>query len=530
MKASALDVISAVSLYLGGALSLGFLLSWYFLRGRDGLKSLFGCFALGLTALYLLVLFQLSLTGITGVLVGSIVGAVALAIWRRNQRLFRLNSVTYACYALFVGLSLLAGWTILERMFYEPVYQWDARIVWYLHAKQLFFSNGLSADTGIVFPNSQGVYHPGYPLLMPAISAYIAHYVGFWNDYFPKANLFILFLGLLIAMLSARSIHWAWKTIMVVMMVGFNPYMMSVGYNPLFLTLGYMDGWLAIYAGLCLLFLALYVRHGSREYLFNAITTGFLLPGIKNEGALLTLIIFGCYAVGLLLFNLRDRRFIQFHLKTWLRFWPIVVMGVLPLVVWSQYKNRWNAQVKDYDFSRLKQFGDYGTIFSDEKMALIDANYTDRVFLGNYWYLYLLLVAATVIYCWVTALSTKNWRRLGQELTLSLSSGLVFVGLMIVVYCLSVHDLTWHLSTSADRLGLHSYYLVGIGMLTMISQLHYQAYRPAKRKHEEATPVKKRAALNQAVAGPVTPAPAMETTTTNRRDAGKKASARKQKR
>jgi hypothetical protein len=312
-------------------------------------------------------------------------------------------------------------------------------------------------------------------------------------------------------------------------MVGFNPYMMSVGYNPLFLTLGYMDGWLAIYAGLCLLFLALYVRHGSREYLFNAITTGFLLPGIKNEGALLTLIIVGCYAVGLLLFNLRDRRFIQFHLKTWFRFWPIVVLGVLPLIVWSQYKNRWNAQVKDYDFSRLKQFGDYGTIFSDEKMALIDANYTDRVFLGNYWYLYLVLVVATVIYCWVTALSTKNWRRLGQELTLSLSSGLVFIVLMIVVYCLSVHDLAWHLSTSADRLGLHSYYLVGIGMLTMISQLHCQVYRPTVRKDgEPASPTKKRMPPNQVLAGPVTAAPAIETA--NRRDAGKKAPARKQKR
>jgi hypothetical protein len=527
MKASALEVISAVSLYVGGALSLGFLLSWYFLRGRDGLKSLFGSFALGLSTLYVLVLFQLSLTAITAVLVVSLVVAVSLVVWRRRQRRFQMSYVAYGYYGLFVGISIFASWAILERMFYEPVYQWDARIVWYLHAKQLFFSHGLTADTGIVFPNSQGVYHPGYPLLMPAISAYIAHYVGFWNDYIPKANLFVLFLGLLIAMLSARPIHWVWKTITVILMVGFNPYMMSVGYNPLFLTIGYMDGWLAIYAGLCLMFLAFYVRYGTREYLFNAIATGLLLPSIKNEGALLVLIIFGSYVVGLLLFNLRDKRFIQFHLKTWFRFWPVAVLGVLPLIVWSQYKSRWNAQIKDYDFSRLKQVDAYGEIFSDEKLALIDASYTDKVFLANYWYLYLILAAATIIYCWVSGLSVKNWRRLGQEMTLSLTSGLIFVGLMIVVYCLSVHDLAWHLSTSADRLGLHSYYLFGIGMLTMISQLHHKAYRPA-RDDDAAPPIKKRAPSSQALAGSVSTPPA--TATANRRDVERKVSTKKQKR
>jgi hypothetical protein len=239
------------------------------------------------------------------------------------------------------------------------------------------------------------------------------------------------------------------------------------------------------------------------------------------------LIIFGSYVVGLLLFNLRDKRFIQFHLKTWFRFWPVAVLGVLPLIVWSQYKSRWNAQIKDYDFSRLKQVDAYGEIFSDEKLALIDASYTDKVFLANYWYLYLILAAATIIYCWVSGLSVKNWRRLGQEMTLSLTSGFIFVGLMIVVYCLSVHDLAWHLSTSADRLGLHSYYLFGIGMLTMISQLHHKAYRPAK-DNEAAPSIKKRAPSSQVLAGSVSTPPA--TATANRRDVERKVSTKKQKR
>jgi hypothetical protein len=482
MKASVLDVISAISLYAGGAIAIGFLVSWLILRKHDSLKSLFGYFTLGLTVLYILILSQVSLTAITYVLIGALVGTVLLAAWRFRigRRLFRSSYLTYGSYALFILLSLALNWRIVERLFYEPVFQWDARIVWYLHTKQLFFANGLNNDTGIVFAHNEGIYHPGYPLLIPAIGAFVAHYVGFWNDYLPKANLFVLFLGILIALLSAKPIHWVWKIVMVVLMVGFNPYMMSVGYNPYFLTIGYMDGWLAIYAGLCLLFLLLYIRHGSKEYLFNAIATGFLLPSIKNEGLLLMLIIFGSYGLGLVIFNLRDRRYLRFALKSWIRLWPVVLLGIVPIVVWAQYKNRWNAHIKDYDFSRLTQFATYNTTFSNKKLALIHSSYTNNAFSPNYWYLYILLLASSLVYLRVIGLSSKNWRRYAQELTVSASSGLIFVGLMIVVYCLSIHDLTWHLSTSADRLGLEGYYLFSMGMVTMISALHYQPYKRVK--------------------------------------------------
>ena len=484
IKASVLDVISGVALLTGGVVAIGYLLSVLVLRRHDWVKSLFGCFCIGLLFPYAWVLAQLPISALTYVFVAAVVVAASVAFRRSYPRnalgIWGRSWPFYALSVLFIVFAFVASRAILDRLFYEPVYQWDARAMWYLRAKQLFYANGFSADSGQYNPRSEWNPHPEYPLLMPTLGAYISRYVGFWNNYIPKMNLLVLFIGLIIALLSARAIHWVWKCAAFILLVGFNPYMMSIGYNPLLLTIGYVDGWLAIYASLCLFFLLLFIQFRQKEYLFNAVAAALLLPNLKNEGMLLVGLILGAYAFWTGLLYIRQRRQLVYMAKRWLRFWPIVIWGAIPLVMWGYYKAKWGFHATDYNFNQLTDTGRYATIFSAERLSLIRADYINRCLSGHYWAAVGTLLAVVLVYLRFVNLTWAGWRQVMQTLLIPLSAGLGFMAVMVVVYCLSVPELKWLLSTSSDRLGLHSYYLSGMVLVPLIFSLCYAPYRSMK--------------------------------------------------
>lgn len=494
IKASVWDIVSASGLLVGGAVALGYLISLPVLRKHDSLKALFGCFALGLLIINTYVLLGGTLSSLPVILgIATIVG-IGVAIWHRRFRKAKYRLTIWHIAALFV-FSALAIWLnlhLLERIFYEPIYQWDAKAMWQLRAKQIYYTNGIQEITGFSGANASHYNpHPAYPTLLPVIGAYMASYVGFWNEFVPKANLFVLFLGLIIGLCSARSLHWVWKVVFVVLMLGFNPYMMTIGYTPLVMTLGYIDGWLSIYSALTLLWLVLYVRQGNKEYLFNAVANGALLATMKNEGLVIFLLLFGVFVISTLAFNLGRRKRLLFHSQRLIRLWPIILVSLAPTILWSWYKKKWGSGGDDYDFSLLFQPDKYDSVFNGEKIALIQQEYTNRTLSGGFWQFYLLLLVVAIGYGFTLGLKKPVWVRLAHEWTLSIVSGIAFVVLMNVVYCASIRDIKWHLSTSSDRLGLHSYYIFGIGIITLGALLHHLPFRRTQAATIKATPAQR---------------------------------------
>ena len=70
---------------------------------------------------------------------------------------------------------------------------WDARSIWMLKAKIMFFENNvLNLKEYPLFS------HPTYPTIAPAFAGSFAKLLGYWNEIFPRAGMTLLFIPPLI--------------------------------------------------------------------------------------------------------------------------------------------------------------------------------------------------------------------------------------------------------------------------------------------------------------------------------------------
>ncbi len=70
----------------------------------------------------------------------------------------------------------------------QPLLTWDARSIWFFHAKMIYVAGSFSQATGWTHP-SAAWSHVHYPNLVPVLAAQVAYLKGFWNEYLPKAAL-----------------------------------------------------------------------------------------------------------------------------------------------------------------------------------------------------------------------------------------------------------------------------------------------------------------------------------------------------
>jgi len=100
---------------------------------------------------------------------------------------------------IFSFLAALTVWKILFivfMIFSGPTTFWDAYTLWNYKAKVIYYANNAGADhtgEGII----QGEYRH-YPLHLPIIRAWIATFLGEWDDAFVNLHSLLLFLCLLV--------------------------------------------------------------------------------------------------------------------------------------------------------------------------------------------------------------------------------------------------------------------------------------------------------------------------------------------
>jgi hypothetical protein len=311
----------------------------------------------------------------------------------------------------------------------DPVTGWDARSIWFFHAKRIFFHQSLYATLDGYADWS----HNDYPILVPAMAASIAATVGYWNEVLPRAaEVLALAPALFFGAHIFRSIggFCIWVSLLIFVCWG-----EVLG--------GYMDSLVAVYFSLALLAMAeIYKHHSNRAQTGNgdsswrwmailAVSMLNLLL-LKNEGLALSAVIFLCLTP--LLY--KDLRLLALSLLPFIVFavvWkiPALQAGVSTDLLHQagQLERAWLRLTSWRDVSLILSF------FKDNSMG------------------YGLLLAALALFALFR-------RRPCAYLLPPIAAILVYGLLLFSVYLSTYHELQWHLATSANRV------LIAVNMAT----------------------------------------------------------------
>jgi ABC-type transport system involved in cytochrome bd biosynthesis fused ATPase/permease subunit len=212
----------------------------------------------------------------SSLIVGCIFSVIGLLIFIVSKIRDHLRFISFGWFTIFIELYVACLLIVLI----EPLYGWDARSIWFFHAKMIYFNASINAGGNWFLP-SIGFSHPDYPELIPIIAAQIAFVSGYWNEYLPKMSLVALLAPAILCLISILRNKW-WHIFFISV-----PLLFTQGW----LSNGYMDGYLALYAGLATFFLGRWLDEKNRIDLISGILfTGVVLE-LKNEGMLYSVII-----------------------------------------------------------------------------------------------------------------------------------------------------------------------------------------------------------------------------------------------
>src|SRR2546429_3772578 len=259
-----------------------------FVRGRGGL---FEQVALSMTA-GMLINFCLMLTGLTmtRVFIAGIVLA-SYGVWRIGADL-RIGSTHKTGPSMTTVFSVCCIAYILAvyylKVFSEPLEHWDARSIWFLHAKMIWIKGALTRSAGWSHP-SLAFSHPDYPKLVPAIAAQLGYVKGYWNDFFPKGSLVVMLVPLTLWVFSFCQKRLSFILLVLMFFFSLDGWLSN----------GYMDGYLALYCGMALLLFGRYLSERRDTDLYSGMCALGIAANLKNEGLLFGL----CLSMALLLIS-----------------------------------------------------------------------------------------------------------------------------------------------------------------------------------------------------------------------------------
>lgn len=310
-----------------------------------------------------------------------------------------------------IPAALVGGFLLL---FFSPLTDSDARIIWFFHAKRMYFDGSIAAR----LDDYPGWAHTSYPDLIPAAAASIARLFGVWNEFLPKASL-VLTLVPPFLILITRCDSSQFRLLMLATLL----YLTRIG-----LFSGSMDAHLGLYAVSALVLLREdRERRGESERQPIVATTALAmliaLAGIKNEGAVMAALLVPP------LFFLLLHKPPQKASLAW-----IIGLGTLlcsPILIWKYQliSARIMALFVGDPWARIAEK------LSDGEWALIAQSLAVETGFA------LTMLAALFVL-------TRKVDRLVVYFVVGYLSVLFFV------YLSTPYDLSWHLSASVDRVTL----------------------------------------------------------------------------
>ena len=413
--------------------------------------------------LILNLIFAMLTSHIVGAILAQII--LALGLWlaqRRHPPILAPKLTQPKSHLMLAGLVLLAlGFLMLCLV--EPIKDWDARSMWFYHAKVIYHMQSIWA--GGAWADQANIYtHLNYPKLFPLLAAEVATLLGFWNEFAPKMAIALLALPLLSFYVEA----WQWDAnhklgsalkiaMLTLLLFGFDG-------SGFFLFNGYMDGWIALYT--CLAVLA----WAQNRNQWQAIVFLCLLTEIKQEGLMVGAIVL---IIATLLDAKRWRNI--FKGETWNKLRPQLMRGfvlIAPVFVWL-------IAVKIQGLSR-NHFG--GNTL--ERMITRLANPSDCIWIvANILLHNAIVLPALLLSVFLSVLIFRNNIQMPLIMALPSVAALAYSAVIFCVYLATNADLHWHIGASAGRVGLTT------GLLfSTFNMLAIQELVPSKRRASSSRP------------------------------------------
>jgi hypothetical protein len=422
-------VLSLFTVYL---FTLGYAAGPFLRRQGGWLEQLALAVAAGILINYCLMLTGLTLTSVF--VAGGILSAVGVVRLISDLRARQASTTTrFRESALWAGCI---GYVLLVYYFQilsEPLIRWDARSVWFFHAKMIFTEGAFRHHGGWDHP-SVAFSNPDYPTLVPAMAAQLAHLKGYWNEFLPKASLLVMLLPLVLWVFSFRRRSISFLLLVLLFFSSLNAWLWN----------GYMDAYLAMYCGASLLLFGRYLDEGEGRDtdLYSGMCAVGIACGTKNEGLLFAL----CVLTGLFVVSLRTFEASLRHLLTRLRtdvtFVTMFLIAVGPAILWAVLKKFWGLEsrvVSDLPGG----LGRVSTRLSDGVSLLYLFNFLTRRAT--------VLWALSAILALTLLFSIHRRVKMPRAAALAATTALLYFCGMFAVYLSTPWSLTWHLLTSATR-------------------------------------------------------------------------------
>ena len=307
----------------------------------------------------------------------------------------------------------------------EPVSAWDARSIWFFHAKRIFIDNNLYAQLDNYAPWS----HNDYPPLLPSLAASIAKSFGFWNEYMPRISVLLALFPILLILKWLFNNQLAFNLWLLGLLIICKASLIN----------GCMDSLLAIYiASGCLIITKIYFNPKNKfQHYFSLIAVLSSLPLIKNEGLLAALIFI------LLLIPRFNKETIYVSLSI-ISISVYILLWKYPLALNNIHNELFSSDI----FSMINQ-----RIHKPDEIALI----VKKIF-KQLWFVLLISLGLLMRY-----------KKLEKITLLFICFITAYLAAIFIVYVLTPYDLNWHLNTSIKRTMLP----IKVSILTMLIYLHF---------------------------------------------------------
>lgn len=311
----------------------------------------------------------------------------------------------------------------------EPLTAWDARSIWFFHAKMIYFAGGLVRDGGWTAPSSS-FSHPDYPLLVPILAAQCAKLAGFWNEQLPKFALLLLVVPVLAVTVSYWNSGLATAALLIMVWAKLVPSM----------TNGLMDGPLAVYGLFGVLLIGSWLEVGSKIDLATGALFICVTLGLKNEGCLVAVALLVCVIRAAILAQQGGRQLFPANRFEAIGLGTIVLLGIASGVSWQILRGTWGLQ-NDLHLG----FGSLPSVVQRLKDAGAVHMILHSTLRANS-----LIYAALIGGCAIGASWVLRTGRLIEPL-FCMAVGSAYLAGVEVIYLATPYDLTWHLGSSADR-------------------------------------------------------------------------------
>ena len=359
-------------------------------------------------------------------LAGMILAAGALImIFRQRKKIFALPAKALRLpLAMILSILLLYYFKILS----DPLDWWDARSIWFFHAKMILYAQTISPAAGW---HHVSVPHTDYPKLIPALAAQISYVLGYWNEYAPKLSIFLVLIPPVFWIFSFYTRSFSFLLLVLVLPLGLKTYLWNGG----------MDGFVAFYTAVSMLLLGRYFTGRRRIDLLSALCCLMLVCNLKNEGILIGLIGFFSIAATELLSRKDNSKVAEvvFGIKQFI--WLVLILS--PCVIWSVlYKHLWHLT------NDLK----IGTAESFSRMAgrLSDGTSFPYIIKGAFFHDESAVWLAAITFAAGFILLKSSRRQTVSWIPALITAVLYFCGI-VAIYLLTPAGLVWHVLTSVQR-------------------------------------------------------------------------------